>query len=196
MSISDWINIVSAAIVGAGTIFLGTMAYRAIVQTRNIERTHRRHQTINEIIDWAISIAEFEMTATSSWEWAVMRKEKPSSVQRYFLYAETDKSLVNLKGMKIRGQHMALIAPDLGSTLNSNVNQLITNFNDYVNLVSQYKNSIKSILKNKSTKLFPIKTEPAFKKLSVETAKAEQLVKENVNVVVKTAEGLRSAANI
>ncbi len=58
MTISDWINLIAAILVGGGTFFLGIMAWRTIRQTRGIQKAEKRERLLNEIIEWALDIAE------------------------------------------------------------------------------------------------------------------------------------------
>jgi hypothetical protein len=53
MTISDWVNIAAAILVGGGTLFLGIMAWRTIRQTRSIQKAEKRERLLNEIIEWA-----------------------------------------------------------------------------------------------------------------------------------------------
>ena len=58
MGTDNWINLVAAIIVGSGTLFLGIMAWRTIVQTRSIQKAERREKLLNEIIEWAMDVAK------------------------------------------------------------------------------------------------------------------------------------------
>jgi len=56
MTIDNCINLISAILIGDGTLFLGIMAWRNIRQTRNIQKTKKRERLLNEIIEWAEDI--------------------------------------------------------------------------------------------------------------------------------------------
>ena len=56
MTTSDWITLGAAILVGGGTLFLGIMAWRAIRQSRSIQKAEKRERLLNEIIEWAVSI--------------------------------------------------------------------------------------------------------------------------------------------
>jgi len=58
MTTDNWINLVAAILVGGGTLALAVMAYKAIRQTRGIQRSEKRERLLNEIIEWAEDIAE------------------------------------------------------------------------------------------------------------------------------------------
>ncbi len=58
MNTSDWINLIAAVLIGAGTLFLGIMAWRTIRQTRTIQKAETRERLLNEIIDWAEDVAK------------------------------------------------------------------------------------------------------------------------------------------
>lgn len=55
MVIDNWINLVAAILVGGGTLVLAVMAYRAIRQTRAIQKTEKREGLLNEVIEWAVA---------------------------------------------------------------------------------------------------------------------------------------------
>lgn len=56
MEISDWINLIAAILVGGGTLALAIMAYKAIQQTRAVQKAEKRERLLNEIIEWAEDI--------------------------------------------------------------------------------------------------------------------------------------------
>ncbi len=60
MDTDNWINLIAAILVGGGTLFLGIMAWRAIRQTRNIQKAEKKERLLNEIIEWAIDVATCE----------------------------------------------------------------------------------------------------------------------------------------
>jgi len=57
MSADNVINLVAAIIVGGGTLFLGIMAWRNIRLTRSIQKAEKKERLLNEIIEWAESVA-------------------------------------------------------------------------------------------------------------------------------------------
>ena len=64
MTTDNWISIISAILIGGGTLFLGIMAWRAIRQTRNIQKAEKRERLLNEIIEWATQILECSRAPT------------------------------------------------------------------------------------------------------------------------------------
>jgi hypothetical protein len=58
MTTSDWISIISAILIGGGTLFLGIMAWLTIRQTRSIQKAEKRERLLNEIIEWAIDVSK------------------------------------------------------------------------------------------------------------------------------------------
>jgi hypothetical protein len=47
MTTSDWISIISAILIGGGTLFLGIMAWLTIRQTRSIQKAEKRERLLN-----------------------------------------------------------------------------------------------------------------------------------------------------
>lgn len=66
MDISDWINIISAILIGGGTLFLGVMALLTIRQTRSIQKAERRERLLDEIIEWAVDMLECEAEVSTA----------------------------------------------------------------------------------------------------------------------------------
>ena len=56
MTTSDWIILGAAILTGGGTLSLAIMAWRAIRQTRSIQKAEKRERLLNEIIEWAEDI--------------------------------------------------------------------------------------------------------------------------------------------
>ena len=62
MTTDNWINLIAAILVGGGTLFLGIMAWRAIRQTRTMQKAEKRERLLNEIIEWATELSKFNIT--------------------------------------------------------------------------------------------------------------------------------------
>ncbi len=58
MTTSDWINLIAAILIGGGTLFLGSMAWRTIRQTRNLQKAEKIERLLNEVIEWAVGISK------------------------------------------------------------------------------------------------------------------------------------------
>ena len=61
MECNDIIILVEAVLVGGGTITLAIMTWRAIRQTRYIQRRERKNRLLNEIRDWIFSIKDITL---------------------------------------------------------------------------------------------------------------------------------------
>ena len=62
MDTNNWISLISAILIGGGTITLAIMTWKSIRQTRDIQQRERRERLLNEIIEWAISAREWDFT--------------------------------------------------------------------------------------------------------------------------------------
>ena len=58
MTISDWINLIAAILIGGGTLALAFMTWKSIRQTRSIQKSEKRERLLNEIIEWAVDLVK------------------------------------------------------------------------------------------------------------------------------------------
>jgi hypothetical protein len=123
------ISLISAILVGGGTITLAIMTWRSIRQTRGIQKNERRERLLNEIIEWAIDICRCGLKPFS-----MPTKEKTGSI--YLLEGLGDLSL-EYESISGRTEYISSIAPKFGESLEDEVHGLAKFVEDRTKLIDE-----------------------------------------------------------
>jgi hypothetical protein len=116
MGTSDWISLISAILVGGGTITLAIMTWRSIRQARNIQKREQRERLLNEIIEWAEEIDKASLTpdisliARNTGDIQLLSTERDANtLMRYGLSRSKATSIVTIVEERFKGalqQHL------------------------------------------------------------------------------------------
>ena len=134
MTMDNLINLIAAILVGGGTFFLGFMAWRTIRQTRSIQKTKKRERLLNEIIEWAIDVAE----CTYKKETIIKHDE--------FIVEHMNSLVYSLCTIQTRNPYISIIASSkesaFGYELVKSVEALEKNLEEHINLIMRWRNII------------------------------------------------------
>jgi hypothetical protein len=125
MTISDWINLVAAILIGGGTLALAFMTWKSIQQTRSIQKRER----LAHILDWAEDIIGLTQ---------IIKTPEPPSLDKD-IGTETyerleQKSKINsFNGVKSLGDHMKILSFRIDKELCAMVSNLIQAIDDLLN---------------------------------------------------------------
>ena len=130
MTIDNWINLIAAILVGCGTLFLGIMAWRTILQTRSIQKEERRQRLLNDIIEWAIDVSKCDLISDFS-KYAEIKDET-----EYNIITGMD-SMGRLINLENQGEYIKQIALRLEQGLGNAVGEVITNIKEREGLLAK-----------------------------------------------------------
>ena len=119
MTVSDWINLIAAILVGGGTLFLGIMAWRSIRETRNIEMAQKRERLLNEILEWATSLANVAFGHEVA---TIIPTEDPESLRFHSL----GNRIFRYQAIEIRNDYIEECAQVFGEELHNAVLAIIS----------------------------------------------------------------------
>ena len=128
MTISDWINLIAAILIGAGTLFLGIMAWRTIRQTRSIQNSERKERLLNEIIEWAISVLKLNSDLHSFTESIRLAMSRVSTKKADELYSDTI-------GLRDKGKYIKITANIAGDKADDAATKLQNELTTIANLL-------------------------------------------------------------
>ena len=137
MDTSDWITLGAAILVGGGTLFLGIMAWRAIRQTRSIQKAERRERVLNEIIQWAVDVSArmSPIDMLKNPEWLLGTKLDTEETFRFVqIYGCLD-LMSQYSVSQLRGEYISQIASRIRNDLGGAVDDLINKIEEHLKLL-------------------------------------------------------------
>ncbi len=134
MTTANWINLVAALIVGGGTLFLGIMAWRTILQTRSIQKAEKRERLLNEIINWATDVARYGIESDSP----DLSDDKDAAKSWPFL-ANQEKTLNSSQLLGARALSMCIIAEKINPKLKLDVENTSKELENQQGCLWEYK---------------------------------------------------------
>lgn len=134
MTTDNWISIISAILIGGGTLFLGIMAWRSIRQTRNIQKSERRERLLNEIIEWGKNMLESELSAAPLQ--AGLKDPKTLIKLVYF------DLLVKYRKVNARSEYSIHIASNFKGALQSTVNKAADKLRAIIKLLMEHFDTV------------------------------------------------------
>ena len=131
MGTSDWINLIAAILIGGGTLALAVMTWKSIQQTRNIQKSEKRHRLLDEIIEWATDIAK-----------CGLEKDLPDTSRitdmndgKLHLASSTQILARSFQSMRGRNQYINKIVSTFGQDLQEATNSLIKDVEEHIKLL-------------------------------------------------------------
>ncbi len=138
MGISDWINLIAAILVGGGTLALAVMAYKAIRQTRGIQRSEKKERLLNEIVEWAIDVTKWRPKEI----YKDMIDLSDELRLRKLIYSHIVGIMESFIEMRGRNQYLSNISAMFSKDLEEAVGNLIDTLETKIELLSEWKSTI------------------------------------------------------
>ena len=152
MGTSDWISLISAILIGGGTLALAFMTWRSIRQTRNIQKSERRERLLNEVIEWAKEIRDI---SSANIDPSIIVLDSPVeqiATQHDFLYwyqkyqeVNANSEYVEEIAQKVFRGKLISVVRDVSLSLNDII-ELLANC-----LINKAKENSEKVEKNKET---------------------------------------------
>ena len=141
METSDWISLVSAILIGGGTLALAFMTWKSIRQTRSIQRAEKKERLLNEIIDWAVSVTKWRPKGS-----AKEMISTPENLKRRQLFSEVVGAIEVFVALRGRNQYAISISRTFGGALGKSVGKLIDTLEQKIKFLMEWRNLIYSTL--------------------------------------------------
>jgi len=148
MTMDNWINLIVAILVGGGTITLAVMTWKAIGQTRAIQKSERRERLLNEIIEWAVDILKFSPMPKQTIFALKLKKEEPKVEDVIMLWQVSLSEF--LLPIISKGAYINRISESLGKNMCAATNKAslyLGNIIEYINKLEATYSSLEALTK-------------------------------------------------
>jgi len=145
MTTDNIINLVSAIIVGGGTLFLGIMAWKSIRQTRTIQESGQKEKLLNEIIEWAENIKTCGIVpaielfrtyqATKVFVDDESELETKSKSEKEAETKHREQLLTHILMYSTKNNYMSIIAPKINKELGAVMTEVVSGLDKQLGLL-------------------------------------------------------------
>ena len=148
MTMDNLINLIAAILVGGGTITLAVMTWKAVGQTRAIQKSERRERLLNEIIEWAVDILKFSPMPKQAIFALKLKKEEPKVEDVIMLWQVSLSEF--LLPIISKGAYINRISETLGKNMCAATNKAslcLGNIIEYINKLEATYSSLEALTK-------------------------------------------------
>ena len=156
------------AVSALATLILALGAFLAIWLNHNLQKRERRDRLLNEIIEWAIDVAAYELKHESVNTWSFVEFKE-------FINAVVNSNVEYMRHLRkalVRCQYIGAVALRLDETLSQCVKSLVENIEEHTSYLVITRDDKPSLYEQVENKVYPDKQQ--FQKWQEACKKVEQ----------------------